>query len=126
MDMGNVLHQALEKFAAELRRKGLDWAGLEEEQRDRIAEYCMEQVAADYGNTILKSNSRNQYMIQRTLRILKRTVWALQEQLRCGEFVPEGFEVSIGGGRIDRLDVLKEDKKVYVKIIDYKLSLIHI
>lgn len=26
----------------------------------------------------------------------------------------------IGGGRIDRLDVLKEDNKVYVKIIDYK------
>ena len=26
----------------------------------------------------------------------------------------------MGGGRIDRLDVLKEDKKVYVKIIDYK------
>lgn len=120
MDMGNVLHQALEKFAAELRRKGLDWAELEEEQRDRIAEYCMEQVAADYGNTILKSSARNQYMIQRTLRILKRTVWALQEQLRCGKFVPEGFEVSIGGGRIDRLDVLKEDRKVYVKIIDYK------
>lgn len=120
MDMGNVLHQALEKFAAELRRKGLDWAELEEEQRDRIAEYCMEQVAADYGNTILKSSARNQYMIQRTLRILKRTVWALQEQLRCGKFVPEGFEVSIGGGRIDRLDVLKEDKKVYVKVIDYK------
>lgn len=120
MDMGNVLHQALEKFAAELRRKGLDWTELEEEQRDRIAEYCMEQVAADYGNTILKSSARNQYMIQRTLRILKRTVWALQEQLRCGKFVPEGFEVSIGGGRIDRLDVLKEDKKVYVKVIDYK------
>lgn len=120
MDMGNVLHQALEKFAAELRRKSLDWAELEEEQRDRIAEYCMEQVAADYGNTILKSSARNQYMIQRTLRILKRTVWALQEQLRCGKFVPEGFEVSIGGGRIDRLDVLKEDRKVYVKVIDYK------
>lgn len=120
MDMGNVLHQALEKFAAELRRKGLVWAELEEEQRDRIAEYCMEQVAADYGNTILKSSARNQYMIQRTLRILKRTVWALQEQLRCGKFVPEGFEVSIGGGRIDRLDVLKEDRKVYVKVIDYK------
>ena len=59
-------------------------------------------------------------MIERTSRILKRTVWALQEQLRQGEFLPEGFEVSIGGGRIDRLDVLKEDKKVYVKIIEYK------
>ncbi len=64
--------------------------------------------AADYGNTILKSSARNQYMIERTRRILRRTVWALQEQLRNGEFQPEGFEVSIGGGRIDRLDVLKD------------------
>lgn len=120
MDMGNVIHQALEKFAAELQRKGLRWSELDEEERDSIVEECLNQVAADYGNTILKSSARNQYMIERTSRILKRTVWALQEQLRQGEFLPEGFEVSIGGGRIDRLDVLKEDKKVYVKIIDYK------
>lgn len=115
MDMGNVIHQALEKFAAELQRKGLRWSELDEEERDSIVEECLNQVAADYGNTILKSSARNQYMIERTSRILKRTVWALQEQLRQGEFLPEGFEVSIGGGRIDRLDVLKEDKKVYVK-----------
>lgn len=120
MDMGNVLHQALEKFASEIQRRGLDWRKLEEEERDRIAGECLEEVTADYGNTILKSSARNKYMIQRTLRILKRTLWALQEQLRNGEFVPEGFEVSIGGGRIDRLDILKEDNKVYVKIIDYK------
>lgn len=120
MDMGNVIHQALEKFAAELQRKGLRWSELDEEERNSIVEECLNQVAADYGNTILKSSARNQYMIERTSRILKRTVWALQEQLRQGEFLPEGFEVSIGGGRIDRLDVLKEDKKVYVKIIDYK------
>lgn len=120
MDMGNVLHQALEKFADRLRRRGLDWRELEAEERDRLAEQCLAEIAADYGNTILKSSARNRYMIDRTMRILKRTVWALQEQLRRGEFVPEGFEVSIGGGRIDRLDVLKEDNKVYVKIIDYK------
>ena len=120
MDMGNVLHQALERFAAEIQKRGLDWRELKEEERDRIAGECLEEVTADYGNTILKSSARNQYMIQRTFRILKRTLWVLQEQLRNGEFVPEGFEVSIGGGRIDRLDVLKEDKKVYVKIIDYK------
>lgn len=40
--------------------------------------------------------------------------------MKQGEFRPEGFEVSIGGGRIDRMDVLKEDNRVYVKIIDYK------
>lgn len=68
------------------------------EERDSIVEECLNQVAADYGNTILKSDARNQYMIERTSR-MKRTVWALQERLRQGEFLPEGFEVSIGGGK---------------------------
>ena len=120
MDMGNVIHQALENFAAELRRKKLDWSSLNDEVRDEIADECLDKVAADYGNTILQSSSRNHYMIERTRRILRRTVWALQKQLKNGEFQPEGFEVSIGGGRIDRMDVLKEDNRVYVKIIDYK------
>ena len=120
MDMGNVIHQALENFAVELRRKKLDWSSLDDKVRDEIADECLDKVAADYGNTILQSSFRNHYMIERTRRILRRTVWALQEQLKNGKFKPEGFEVSIGGGRIDRLDTLKEDNRVYVKIIDYK------
>ena len=45
-------------------RRGLDWRELKEEERDRIAGECLEEVTADYGNTILKSSARNQYMIQ--------------------------------------------------------------
>lgn len=120
MDMGNVIHQSLEKFAFEVRRRGLQWKELEGEERDALAQECLMQVAADYGNTVLKSSFRNQYMIERTGRLLRRTVWALQQQLQQGEFLPEGFEVAIGGGRIDRMDVLKDGDKVYVKIIDYK------
>ena len=120
MDMGNIIHQALEDFAKELRDKQMEWSELADDERDAIADACLDKVAADYGNTILQSSARNHYMIERTRRILRRTVWALQEQLKNGKFRPEGFEVSIGGGRIDRLDVMKEDNKVYVKIIDYK------
>ena len=120
MDMGNIIHQALEDFAAELNHRRLKWSDLADRERDEIADACLDKVAADYGNTILQSSARNHYMIERTRRILRRTVWALQEQLKNGQFQPEGFEVSIGGGRIDRLDVMKEDDKVYVKIIDYK------
>lgn len=120
MDMGNIIHQALEDFAKELRDKQMEWSELKDDERDAIADACLNKVAADYGNTILQSSARNHYMIERTRRILRRTVWALQEQLKNGKFRPEGFEVSIGGGRIDRLDVMKEDNKVYVKIIDYK------
>lgn len=120
VDMGNVMHQALEIFELEMRTEGYDWRHLNEEIRNDLIDRALDKVAADYGNTILKSSARNAYMIQRTRRILQRTVWALQEQLAQGEFEPEGFEVSFGGGRIDRLDVYKDDKKVYVRIIDYK------
>lgn len=95
---------------------------------------------ADYGNTIFQSSSRNQYRIIRVKRILKRTVWALQQQIRQGEFEPGEFEVSFSmedslsainidlsehekmrlRGRIDRVDLCETDDKVYVKIIDYK------
>ena len=120
MDMGNVMHQALEDFAKELVRRGLDWAQLTDELREEIADACLDKVCADYGNTVLKSSARNEYMIERTRRILKRTVWALQKQLENSDFRPEGFEVKIGGGRIDRVDVMEEGDRVWVRVIDYK------
>ena len=69
-----------------------------------------------------------------------RTIWALAEQVKKGDFVPSGFEVSFSAidnlkamkirlsedeelllkGRIDRLDLCEDEKHVYVKIIDYK------
>ena len=122
MDMGNVMHMALERFAVEVRKEGLDWAELTEEERNQLIDSCLDQVSADYGNTVLKSSARNEYMIERTRRILRRTVWALQEQLKHGDFRPEGFEVIFGGGRIDRVDIMEDTEKnrVYVKVIDYK------
>lgn len=120
MDMGNLMHQALEDFALEVHKQGLQWKDLEKEEREALADQCLDQAAADYGNTILKSSARNEAMLERTRRLLYRTVWALQQQLKNGAFTPEGFEVSFGGGRIDRLDILEEDEKVYIKVIDYK------
>lgn len=120
MDMGNIMHQALEDFAEEVYKKGLKWSQLTDAQREMIADECLDKIVADYGNTILKSSARNEYMIERTRRILQRTVWALQKQLANGEFQPEGFEVTFGGGRIDRVDIMEDPDKVYVKVIDYK------
>lgn len=42
------------------------------------------------------------------------------EQLEKGDFVPSGYELSFGSGKIDRIDVYETDEKVYVKVIDYK------
>lgn len=120
MDMGNIMHLALEQFAVEVQKRGMKWGELTEEFRNELVDFCLEKITDDYGNTILHSSARNAYMIERTRRILRRTVWALQEQLKHSEFQPCGFEVSAGGGRIDRVDLWEKEDTVYVKIIDYK------
>ena len=86
MDMGNVIHQALEQFSKNLKKHRLSWKNLSKEQREALIDESVEEMIHDYGNTILDSSARNRYMIVRVKRILRRTVWALQEQLKTGKY----------------------------------------
>lgn len=140
MDMGNLVHAALENFSKKVAESSYSWQTMEDELREKLIQECVEEVIHDYGNTILHSSARNEYMIARVRRIMSRTVWALQEQIRRSDFVPEKFEVSFRmeqdlnsvhvdlteeekmkiRGRIDRLDTYKDGDRVYIKVIDYK------
>ena len=121
MDMGNIMHKVLESLIKKVNKEKLSLAELSEEERDALADRLVDEISADYGNTILKSSARNEYMIQRTKRMVRRTVWAIQKQLKSGEFEPEGVEVVFQGGRIDRVDTMEtDDGKLYVRVIDYK------
>ena len=50
----------------------MKWTELTEQERNEIADRCLDNIVADYGNTVLKSSARNEYMIERTRRILRR------------------------------------------------------
>ena len=128
VDMGNLLHSAVELFARKVDKGSYDWFALEDKIREKLAEECVEEVITDYRNTLLFDSSRNEYMIARMRRLVKRAVWAMTEQIKKGVFVPEKLEapfyikegnVSLHG-RIDRIDTYQEDDKVYVKVMDYK------
>ena len=128
VDMGNLLHSAVELFARKVDKGPYDWFGIDEETRERLSEECVEEVITDYRNTLLFDSSRNEYMIARMHRLVKRAVWALTEQIKQGVFVPEKLEAPFylkeGGvsmhGRIDRIDTYEEEDKVYVRVMDYK------
>lgn len=139
-DMGNLFHQSIDLCFQTARDQGIDWHNLGEEERKKLVGQCVCQVTEQYGNTILKSSARNTYLTERIRRITDRTIWALAEQIKKGDFVPSGFEVSFSAidnlkamkislsrdeelhlrGRIDRLDLCEDENCVYVKIIDYK------
>ncbi len=128
VDMGNLLHQAVELFARKVEKENIGWFTLTEQVREQLSEVCVEEVITDYRNTLLFDSSRNEYMIARMKRLVKRAVWAMTEQIQLGMFVPEKLEAPFylkeGGvslhGRIDRIDTYEEDDKVYVRVMDYK------
>ena len=132
-DMGNLFHQSLDTFFRNIRDHGKDFRTITDAERRTLVRKAVEEVSAKYRNTIMKSSARNAYLEKKVERITDRTVRALIYQIRKGDFEPEEFEVDVSTriplkdgealnlrGRIDRMDVFKDEDKVYVKIMDYK------
>lgn len=140
MDMGNIFHATLERFANEVEKEGKNWADLTREEQEEILDAVFEQSVNEFHGEALNANARNRHMKQRMRRIMDRTIWAITQQLQSGSFKPEGYEVSFQfaenlesvnfalseteqmslRGKIDRVDTYETKDKLYVKIIDYK------
>ncbi len=134
VDLGNLFHGAMERFATKLRRGKYTWTTVPESQREEFIRESVEECIVDYANTILYSSARNEYMITRLERMMKRTVWALTKQLEKGDFIPEAYEMVYDSshilledgntmrlhGKIDRVDLYETEDEVQVKVIDYK------
>ena len=120
VDLGNICHGALERFSEKLEKEEKDWTTLSENDRKAYIDESVEEAVTDYGNSVLYSSARNEYMIVRIKRMLERTVWALTRQLKAGDFRPSAYEMRFRGGKIDRIDTCVDGDKVYVKVVDYK------
>ncbi len=140
VDMGNVYHAVLEIFGEKLEEQGYTWFDFPAEFARKTVHEGLEAYAAVYGDTVLYSSARNEYAIKRMERILTRTVFTLQNQLKKGKFTPSEYEFSFHSadnlasvnvalsedermhlqGRIDRIDTAEDDSHVYVKVVDYK------
>ena len=140
VDIGNIFHRTLECFSLKLERSPYNWFTVPEDVREELLEQSVDETVETYDSRIFFDSERNRYLIKRMKRILKRSVWAMHEQIRAGKFVPGGFEVSFTAvkdlgsvnialsdtekmhlrGRIDRVDVCEEEDRVYVKVVDYK------
>ena len=120
MDLGNIAHKTLELFSRKAAELGISWAEMDEETRNKLVEECVDETVEEFDISILRSTSRNQYMVSRIKRLMKRSVWALTCQLSQGDFMPDGFEMCFGSGKIDRIDTCTDENKVFVKVTDYK------
>lgn len=140
VDLGNIYHNVLELFSEKLIQNQYTWLDFPEEEGTRLLKEALTSCTVEYGETVLYSSARYEYMVERMFRILKRAVFTLKEQLKKGSFVPAHFEMSFSKvedlssvnialseqekmklrGRIDRIDTFEDEDHVYIKIIDYK------
>lgn len=139
-DIGNLFHSSIDLFFKRMKEESRSYRELSENERKELVNECVSQVTEEYGNMVLKSSARNAYLEKKVQRLTDRTIWALTEQLKKGDFEPIGFEVSFSPadnlkamkiplskseaihlkGRIDRVDLCEEGDLLYLKIIDYK------
>ncbi|MCD8196993.1 MAG: helicase-exonuclease AddAB subunit AddB [Lachnospiraceae bacterium] len=140
VDMGNVFHDALKYFSEAVEAGGYGWFQVPDEKREEWMAQALEKAVQEYTEEGLLADERDAYTLKRMERIAQRTAWAVLEQLKRGEFLPEETEVSFRNleqlpsvsvllsenarmrlrGRIDRLDVCHRDGEVFVRVIDYK------
>ncbi|PAB58741.1 helicase-exonuclease AddAB subunit AddB [Anaeromicrobium sediminis] len=139
-DVGELFHQSMEKFTDKLKNDSIDWKLLNEEESGAIIETVIDDIIPKYRDGIMLSSNRYKYLVKKLKRISKRAIWTLTDHLREGGFSPEEYEVAFGinkkyppieielptgekiylEGRIDRVDILKDEDDEYIKIIDYK------
>ncbi len=146
VDLGNVFHKVLEKYTEKIITQDMDWRTLSKELSDEMLNEALTECVDEYGETILHSSARNQYLVGRIRRILTRTVDTLRYQVSKGVFDPAFVEMSFGeagsldeidvalsenekkqitermrlNGKIDRVDLYEDPEHVYIKVIDFK------
>lgn len=166
-DIGNIAHNALERYTKHMLSEKKSWTDYDEEEQNKRADLCVEEVVNEYKNGLLLQTERDRYLISRLKRVVRRSVWAITKQMEQGDFqtvtsefgfeileapeegeevLEEDYQMSIFDydedektaepakekkayasegllrliGRIDRMDEMEEEDKVYVSIVDYK------
>ena len=129
-DLGTLFHSVIAQFSKDM------WQTGKNPTRDEISAYVNEAIHVLTADTnIYNDTARNRHVLDKVRRMSIASIWALNEHIKLGEFVPTLTEHEIrthGGillpngktlnltGFVDRVDTLKLDGEEYVKIIDYK------
>ncbi len=136
-DMGTIFHETLKRFGEELERNGKSWFDIEDAEVAEILDRELRNICED---TALFDSKANEYIYKRMSRVMRKAVAVLGYQLKQGRYQVADLELAFSrhqvldevnvalsvqekmevNGRIDRIDTMTVEDKVYVKVIDYK------
>ena len=139
-DLGFLFHDILETFSVKINEMGIKWNEITKNDIENIVNNCVLESIPKLSNELILSKASYKYLVKRLQRVSKRAINTLTEHIKSGKFKPYSFEMGFGinellppiiieltngekmiiNGKIDRVDILDSNGKVYIKIIDYK------
>ncbi|MCQ2400422.1 MAG: PD-(D/E)XK nuclease family protein [Lachnospiraceae bacterium] len=128
VDIGRMYHEVLDRVLRELKDRKSDLGKATDEELEQMTGEAVSLVTGEYGGNVMEQSARNRYVATAVRRISLKSIQKLADHYRNGEFVTvdteHGFTTESDGlkltGKIDRIDILSDDEREYVKIIDYK------
>ncbi len=130
-DLGGLYHRAMELIGKGMKDE--DWEKLDQSEAKELAEKAVDDAAAEYGIHKLYKDARCAFALKRMKRIIARSMQASAYQIRKGSFRPVAYEMEFSKecferddismkliGKIDRLDAMEKDDRMYLKVVDYK------
>ncbi|MDF2881507.1 MAG: ATP-dependent helicase [Clostridiaceae bacterium] len=139
-DLGTFMHSVIQHFSNIVNEKNINWDDITKEWCEKTVGEIVEDTIVKIPGNIFNSSPRYKHVANNLKKVLTKSVWLITEHMKKGGFIPSGYEISFskGGdyepikiqlhsgedveliGRVDRLDFLQQNEKLYLRIVDYK------
>lgn len=133
LELGTTFHTAMEKWGSVIEESE-DSLLQDREACERIIDEIVEESLTESIRILMEHSPRNAYMLSKMKKVAKRAGWTMARHKLKGRFKLLGEEIAIRDkkislsdkseatlyAKVDRTDILEEEDRTYVKVIDYK------
>ncbi len=144
LDTGSFMHEVINSFFEETKNNKINIKNIEDEEIEKIVNKIIDEKLNNNKNYIFTATEKYKLLVKRLKRIILKALKYIILGLKSGDFEVEGTEVAFDEkkgtykpieiklengktveivGKIDRIDIAKDENNKYIRIIDYKSSI---
>ncbi len=142
VDTGTFMHEVIASFFEYIEEKKIDYKLLSYDKVKEIASFLVEEQLNLKKNELFRSSPKFQALSRRLCNVITKAIVYIIEQLKNSDFEIMGSEIEFDEksayepikitldtgetvevtGKIDRVDIAKDENGKFLRIIDYKSS----
>ncbi len=143
IDTGSFMHEVIDSFFEQVGNKNIKLKDITEQDIESIVNEIIEEKLLEKKYYIFQSNAKYRVLTNRLRKLILKSMKYIIETINAGNFEVFGTEIEFKDnakyppikidledgkqveitGKIDRVDIAKDAKGTYVRVIDYKSSI---